>query len=89
MILYKLTFIILGSLAKGSEMHVRALISADTLNELLILITKPKTDRRLIEASLSALKSIVQYPFVPVDALRSNVNTLTRIISKKFQTINI
>lgn len=63
-------------------MHVRALISADTLNELLILTTKPKTDRRLIEASLSALKSIVQYPFVPVDVLRSNVNTLTRIISE-------
>lgn len=63
-------------------MHVRALISADTLNELLILTTKPKTDRRLVEASLSALKSIVQYPFVPVDILRSNVNTLTRIISE-------
>lgn len=81
-IIIKILSFIKGSLAKGSENHVRALIGSDTVNELLMLATKPKTDRKLIEATLSALKSIVQYPFAPVDLLRSNVNTLTRIISK-------
>lgn len=70
------TIIVVGSLAKGTEDHVRALVNSETVIELLNLLTKPNTDRRLIEASMSALKSILQYPFAPVDLVRAKISRI-------------
>lgn len=68
-------------MAKGSDQQVHSLIELKTVELLLDVMTNLNTDKRLIEVCMCALKSILQFPFAPVDLIRSNIETLSYMIS--------
>lgn len=74
----------LGSLAKGTESHVRALIDNGVVQTMLAIVTNSKSDKRMIETCLCALRSIFRYPFAPITDIHSDMSSLQHIISKFF-----
>lgn len=72
--------IVIGSLAKGTESQVHSLIYYETVQVLLGIVVNPGTDRRLMETCLGALKTVLQYPFAPIELLHSNIGNLQRLI---------
>ncbi|XP_065088259.1 armadillo repeat-containing protein 8-like isoform X2 [Ochlerotatus camptorhynchus] len=72
--------IVIGSLAKGTESQVHSLIYYETVQVLLNIVLNPGTDRRLMETCLGALKTILQYPFAPIELLHCNIGNLVRLI---------
>lgn len=73
--------VVIGSLAKGTDEHVRSLIDYNIVRILLSVILTQNIDKRLIEFCLCVIKSIFQYPFAPVGLLYSNIGTLSHLIS--------
>lgn len=69
-----------GSLAKGTESHVSALIECRIVDIMLALITNPNTDKCLVEIALSVLRSIFQHPLAPIVEINTNTNFLKDII---------
>lgn len=47
---------------------------------MLFLITNSNTDKRLVEISLSVLRSIFQHPFTPIVEINTNTIIVKRII---------
>lgn len=72
--------IVIGSLAKGTESQVHSLIYYETVQVLLSIVLNSGTDRRLMETCLGALKTILQYPFAPIELLHCNIGNLVRLI---------
>lgn len=78
-----------GSLAKGAESHVRALIDCQIVDIMLAIVSNPSTDKRLVEIALSVLRSIYQHPFAPISEMNRNTDFLKDIIGKiKARPIN-
>lgn len=69
-----------GSLAKGTESHVSALIDCQIVDVMLALVSNPSTDKRLVEIALSVLRSIFQHPLAPIAEINTNTNFLKDII---------
>lgn len=72
----------LGSLAKGTESHVNALIECRIVDIMLSIVSNPCTDKRLMEIALSVLRSIFQHPLAPIVEVNTNPNFLKDIIGK-------
>lgn len=74
--------IVIGSLAKGSAEQVQKLIDDyDIVPFLIAQIQNPNVDQRIVAHSLSALRSIYQFPFAPVGLLYTNSMTLPHLMS--------
>ncbi|XP_055383782.1 armadillo repeat-containing protein 8-like [Condylostylus longicornis] len=73
--------IVIGSLAKGTDEHVKKLIEHNVVKILLTIIATQNIDKRVIEFCVSVLKSIFQFPIAPAELLYSNVGTLSHLIS--------
>lgn len=69
-------------MAKGNESHVRSLIDYEVVQIMLMIITDPLSDKRLIEMCLCVLRSIYQHSFAPIEELHSNINILRHLIGK-------
>lgn len=77
--------IIIGSLAKGTEENVQDLDKYGSTEILLGLALSPSTDAKMIELSLSVLKSIMQYPNKIRNSFfqySEDIPTLSRLIRK-------
>lgn len=77
--------IIIGSLAKGTESNVQDLDKFGTEEVLLKLTLSQATDPRMVELSLSVLKTIMQYPNKIRNSFfkhSEDINTLSRLIRK-------
>ncbi|KAG4070175.1 hypothetical protein HA402_003865 [Bradysia odoriphaga] len=72
--------IVIGSLAKGTESHVSALIDCRIVDIMLAIVSNPSTDKRLVEIALSVLRSIFQHPLAPIVEINTNTNFLKDII---------
>lgn len=73
--------IVIGSLAKGTESHVKALIDSRVVQIMLTIVTDMKSDKRLIEVCLCVLRSIFRYPFAPIAEIHSDMSSLQHLIS--------
>lgn len=71
-----------GSLSKGTEDNVRALIDANLVQLLLSIITNPSTDKYLMEICLCVVRSIYEHPFAPGEIINTNAATLIYLIGK-------
>lgn len=69
-----------GSLSKGSEENVRALIDSELIQLLLTTITNPNSDKFLVEICLCVVRSMYEHPFAPSELISSNASTLVYII---------
>lgn len=72
----------LGSLSKGSEENVRALIDAELIQLLLTTITNPNSDKFLVEICLCVIRSMYEHPFAPSELISTNPTTLVYLIGK-------
>lgn len=84
----KNTFSHSGSLAKGTEAHVRALIDGGVVHVLLDIVCCggdiKSSNSRLVEVCLCALRSIFLHPIAPIDEIHSNLTSLQHIVSKLY-----
>lgn len=71
---------ILGSLSKGTDDNVRALIDAGLIQLLLLIITNPQADKQLIEICLCVLRSIYEHSFAPSEIINTSSATLVYLI---------
>lgn len=79
------TLIIIGSLAKGTEINVQDLDKFGSTEILLNLALTPTTDPKMIELCLSVLKTIMQYPNKIRNSFfqySEDIPTLSRLIRK-------
>lgn len=77
--------IIIGSLAKGTEANIQDLDKHGSTEILLNLALSGSTDAKMIELSLSVLKSIMQYPNKIRNSFfqySEDIPTLSRLIRK-------
>lgn len=77
--------ILIGSLAKGTEANIQDLDKHGSTESLLNLALSPSTDTKMIELSLSVLKSIMQYPNKIRNSFfqySEDIPTLSRLIRK-------
>lgn len=70
----------IGSLSKGTEENVRALIDASLIQLLLSIITNPSSDKYLMEICLCVVRSIYEHPFAPSELINTNAATLVYLI---------
>lgn len=70
----------IGSLSKGTEENVRALIDANLIQLLLSIITNPSSDKYLMEICLCVVRSIYEHPFAPSELINTNAATLVYLI---------
>ena len=71
----KEAMIVVGSLAKGTEQHLRLLIDA---NAVPILLINTQSDVfRFVEASLRCLRTIFKSPLAPFDLIYLGINSLS------------
>lgn len=71
-----------GSLSKGTEENVRALIDANLIQLLLSIITNASSDKYLMEICLCVVRSIYEHPFAPGEIINTNAPTLVYLIGK-------
>lgn len=71
--------ITLGSLAKGTEEHVKALVDLGVVPMLINGLVSD--DAKLIEASLCCLRTIFQVPCAPVDLIYQDENFTLHLLS--------
>lgn len=74
--------IVLGSLSKGSDENVHALIDVELIQLLLTIITNPSSDKQLAEICLCVVRSIYERPFAPSELINTNASTLVYLIGK-------
>lgn len=67
--------IVVASLAKGTEQHLRLLIDANAVPILLVNTQSDRTD--FVEASLRCLRTIFKSRIAPIDLVYSGINTTT------------
>lgn len=79
---------IVGSLSKGTEENVRALIDANLIQLLLSIITDPKSDKHLMEICLCVVRSIYEHPFAPSEIINTNAATLVYLIGNTFHLLS-
>uniref|UniRef100_A0A336LHC5 Armadillo repeat-containing protein 8 n=1 Tax=Culicoides sonorensis TaxID=179676 RepID=A0A336LHC5_CULSO len=72
--------IVIGSLAKGTQQHVSSLIYYGIVDLFLAISIAKNTPEMLMEACLSTLKTIMQYPFAPYELIHSNIQNISRLI---------
>jgi armadillo repeat-containing protein 8 len=73
--------IIIGSLSKGTECNALSLDKQGTTEILLSLALSPTSDQKMIELTLSVLKTIMQHPIRTSFFLHSeDIHTLSRLI---------
>lgn len=77
----------LGSLAKGTEAHVKQLIDVG-LVPLLLNSVLSSTDLKLTEACLRCICSIFGHPSAPVDLIFADPQLLSHLLSLVMQSIN-
>merc|ERR1719412_3440937 len=70
----------LGSVAKGMEAHLKALIDCGVVPVLLTCLLR-SNHPRLVEACLCCLKAIFVHPEVPVDFMYADTNIVPHLIS--------
>lgn len=71
-----------GSLSKGTEEHVHALINAGLVDQMLSIITNSSADIYLIEISLCVVRSIYEHSFAPSEIIHSKPSILPHMISE-------
>lgn len=71
-----------GSLSKGTEEHVRALIDAGLIQLMLSIVTNSNADKYLVEISLCVIRSIYEHSFAPSEIIHSNSSTLVHMIGE-------
>lgn len=71
-----------GSLSKGTEEHVRALIDAGLIQLMLAIVTNSNADKYLVEISLCVIRSIYEHSFAPSEIIHSNSSTLVHMIGE-------
>lgn len=74
--------VVVGSLSKGMEEHVRALIDAGLIQLMLTIVTNGNADKYLVEISLCVIRSIYEHSFAPSEIIHSNSTTLVHMIGE-------
>jgi len=80
------TAVTLGSLAKGTDSHIRQLIEVDVVPLLLNCVLNSE-DLKLTEACLRCVCSVFRHPSAPVDLIFSDSQLLTHLLGLTMQSI--
>lgn len=76
----------LGSLSKGTDEHIKALVDLGVVPHLLNGLVS--NDAKLTEYCLCCLKSIFQSPHAPIDLLYYDENLTSHLLSLALQSVS-
>ncbi|CAG0896044.1 unnamed protein product [Cyprideis torosa] len=81
------TIIVLGSLAKGADANVRVLLDSNVIPVLITKLNSPIP--RIVEATLSCLRTIMKHPMAPTDHIFHEHGLVTHLINLLPRSISI